>query len=174
MTPSRERTARRPSSKPRLAALALVLLWGALLARRTMLNERQHGASTADPYSDPRAIIGLPPGDDQVRQELVPALRRLADDAGDRHEAGAPALVLLPPADSTSVTFVLYQLAHLWYPQLVEVRAGAGTPQQAATRRGPAFVYVHQRADAGDASAAPAPGDSVAAVPGFVAFRVGR
>ena len=157
----------------RAAIAVLVLAWTALLLRRTVVNEGHVGRAAADPYGSP-AIIGTAPSHATGRAEVVLALRRLGDAAGDRHEAGAPALIILPAADSVTGTFVLYQLAHLWYPQLVEVRAGSAAVAKDAATRDPAFIYVPE----GVAASAPSPraarADTVARVAPFVALRVTR
>ena len=157
----------------RAAIAVLVLLWTALLLRRTVLNEGNAGRATADPYAA-AAIVGTAPSHATGRAEVILTLRRLADAAGDRHQPDAPALVVLPAADSVTGTFVLYQLAHLWYPQLVEVRTGASAIAEDAATREPAFVYVHEgvRADAVSPPALQA--DTVARVAPFVALRLPR
>jgi hypothetical protein len=82
--------------------------------------------------------------------------------------------VVRPAADSAAGTFVLYQLAHLWYPQLVEVRAGTSAIAEDAASREPAFIYVHEGVRADDVLPRARQADTVARVAPFVALRVPR
>jgi hypothetical protein len=144
----------------RLLVALLLVLWVIAGGRRSLAIERGLPRGAIDPYGT-AAALGIE-GVDSVWGPRLAAIRHAATLAHDAHVARAPALGAL---------FLLFQLAHVWYPQPVAATAGGRRMGVLTALERPALVYVL------DGVAPPRSGSPlvpVARVAPFTAFRVTR
>jgi hypothetical protein len=155
--------------RARVVVSILLALWVVAGVRRSVSIERTVPRGATDPYGTTGAVGAERV--DPIWYVRLATIRRVAALAGDAHDADTPALIVAPTADSLAALFLLFQLAHVWYPQPVAATAGSRRMGVASALARPALLYV---IDGG----APAIADSalvpVARLAPFTAYRITR